>query len=98
MAHVACARRGIFNVRVAQRSRDGHPFLNTLYPTDLFPFTDLDETDAVTGVKGALLTHATKPENWPKIFYTNSSYEYYGRDAALIHVTPDGKKDAPLAS
>ena len=97
MAHVAGAGRGSFNVRFAQPSRDGHPFLNTLYPSDVFPFTDLEETDPVTGAKGGLLTHAGKPEDWPKIFYTNSSYEYYGRDAALIHISPDGKKDAPLA-
>jgi hypothetical protein len=97
MAHVAGAGRGSFNIRFAQPSRDGHPFLNSLYPTDLFPFTDLEETDPVTGVKGGLLVHAGKSGDWPKIFYTNSSYEYYGRDAALIHSSPDGKKDAPLA-
>ena len=97
MAHVAGAGRGSFNVRFAQPSRDGHPFLNTLYPTDVFPFTDLDETDSVTGAKGGLLTHAGKVEDAPRIFYTNSSYEYYGRDAALIHISPDGKMDAPLA-
>jgi hypothetical protein len=98
MAHVAGAGRGSFNVRFAQPSRDGHPFLNTLYPTDVFPFTDLDESDPATNAKGGLLTHAGDPKFWPKIFYTNSSYEYYGRDAALIHSTADGKKDAPLAS
>jgi hypothetical protein len=97
MAHVAGAGRGSFNVRLAQPSRDGHPFLNTLYPTDVFPFTDLDETDPVSNAKGGLLTHSGKPDFWPKIFYTNSSYEYYGRDAALIHTTADGKHDAPLA-
>jgi hypothetical protein len=32
----------------------------------------------------------------PKIFYTNGSYEYYGRAAALIHAALDGKQDAPL--
>src|SRR5262249_12380454 len=32
----------------------------------------------------------------PKIFYTNSSYEYWGRSASLIHTSIDGKKDAPL--
>jgi hypothetical protein len=98
MAHVAGAGRGSFNVRFAQPSRDGHPFLNTLYPTDLFPFTDIDESDATTGAKGGLLTHSSDSKFWPKIFYTNSSYEYYGRDAALIHSTADGKQDAPLAS
>ncbi len=38
-----------------------------------------------------------RPEATPKIFYTNSSYEYYGRSASLIHTTLDGKRDAPLA-
>jgi hypothetical protein len=98
MAHVAGAGRGSFNVRFAQPSRDGHPFLNTLYPTDVFPFTDLDETDPVTNAKGGLLTHSGDTKFWPRIFYTNSSYEYYGRDAALIHITADGKQDAPLAA
>jgi hypothetical protein len=35
----------------------------------------------------------------PKIFFTNSSYEYYGRSASLIHTSLDGKQDiapAPL--
>jgi hypothetical protein len=94
MAHVAGAGRGSFNVRFAQPSRDGHPFLNTLYPTDIFPFTDLEETDG--GLTDGLLTHAMKPADWPKVFYSNSSYEYYGRDASLIHTSIDGKKDAPL--
>jgi hypothetical protein len=96
MANVAGAGRGSFNQRFAQPSRDGHPFLNTLYPSDLFPFTDLDETDPVSGLEGGLLTHALKEEFRPRIFYTNSAYEYYGRDASLIHITPDGKRDAPL--
>lgn len=101
MVHVAGAGRGSFNHRFAQPSRDGHPFLNTFYPTDIFPFTDLAETDAETGITDGLLTHATPgPEGTPavpKIFYTNTSYEYYGRSASLIHTTIDGAKDAPLA-
>jgi len=97
MAHVAGAGRGSFNHRFAQPSRDGHPFLNTFYPTDIFPFTDLAETDAETGITDGLLTHATPPAAVPKIFYTNTSYEYYGRAASLIHTTLDGLKDAPIA-
>jgi hypothetical protein len=97
MAHVAGAGRGSFNHRFAQPSRDGHPFLNTFYPTDIFPFTDLAETDAETGITDGLLTHAAAPLAVPKIFYTNTSYEYYGRSASLIHTTLDGAKDAPLA-
>jgi hypothetical protein len=96
MAHVAGAGRGSFNERFAQPSRDGHPFLNTLYATDIFPFTDTDETDAMTRQTGGLLDRAIKANAVPKIFYTDTSYEYWGRDAALIHVSPDGKSDAAL--
>jgi len=96
MAHVAGAGRGSFNLRFAQPSRDGHPFLNKFYPTDIFPFTDLVQNDAQTGDKDGLLLRV-KPEFTPKIFYTNSSYEYWGRAASLIHTTLDGQRDAALA-
>lgn len=97
LPHVAGAGRGSFNERFAQPSRDGHPFLNTMYNVDVFPFTDLEETDPLNGQADALLARATKSNTVPKIFYTNSSYEYWGRNAALIHIMPDGKGDAPLA-
>lgn len=96
MVHVAGAGRGSFNHRFAQPSRDGHPFMNTFYPTDIFPFTDLEQTDPETGLTDGILTHATPPQFRPKIFYTNSSYEYWGRSASLIHTTLDGKADAPI--
>ena len=94
-AHVAGAGRGSFNHRFAQPSRDGHPLLNLFYPSDIFPFTDEPETDG--GVTDAILARATKDGVVPKIFYTNGSYEYWGRAASLIHITPDGKRDAPPA-
>ncbi|HYL37041.1 MAG TPA: alpha/beta hydrolase domain-containing protein [Bryobacteraceae bacterium] len=86
-AHIAGAGRGSFNVRFAQPSRDGHPFLNVLYPVDLPPFTDND----------GVLAKAGQAHVVPKIFYSNGSYEYWGRSASLIHTTPDGKQDAPIA-
>jgi Alpha/beta hydrolase domain len=95
MAHVAGGGRGSFNLRFAQPSRDGHPFLNKFYPTDIFPFTDTVQTDPQTGEKDGLLLRV-KPETMPKIFYTNSSYEYWGRAASLIHTSIDGRTDAPL--
>jgi hypothetical protein len=85
-ADVAGAGRGSFNFRYAQPSRDGCPFLNIFYPTDLFPFVDT-----------ALLERARAAKVLPKLFLTNNSYEYWGRTAALIHVTADGKADAPLS-
>ncbi len=96
MAHVAGSGRGSFNHRFAQPSRDGHPYLNFFYPTDIFPFTDLPQRDPETGVSDGLLTHAPTPELQPNVFYTNSSYEYWGRAASLVHTTMDGLKDMPL--
>jgi hypothetical protein len=93
-AHVAGAGRGSFNHRFAQPSRDGHPMLNFFYPTDLFPFTDLPETDG-SRTEG-LLDRTVAQKVMPKIFYTNGSYEYYGRAASLIHTSVDGGKDAAL--
>ncbi|PYR43958.1 MAG: hypothetical protein DMF93_01650 [Acidobacteria bacterium] len=96
IAQVAGAGRGSFNHRFAQPSRDGHPYLNFFYPTDIFPFTDLPQRDPQTGVTDGLLTHAGSPDLLPKVFYTNSEYEYWGRAASLIHTTIDGAADAPL--
>lgn len=96
-AHVAGAGRGSFNVRFAQPSRDGHPLMNLFYPTDLFPFTDLPESDPDTGASAGLLDRTLNTPGAPKIFYTNGSYEYWGRAASLIHTSADGKQDVPLA-
>src|SRR5690242_18940485 len=66
------------------------------FPTGLFTFTDLQEEDRFTASSG-LLDAATRSHTVPKIFYTNTSYEYWGRAASLIHATADGIKDAPPA-
>jgi hypothetical protein len=95
IAHVAGGGRGSFNHRFAQASRDGHPYINFFYPTDIFPFTDLDEVDGETGARDGILARQ-KPEHQPKIFYTNSSYEYWGRAASLIHTSIDGLEDAKI--
>jgi hypothetical protein len=98
IAHVAGAGRGSFNHRFAQPSRDAQPMSSLFFPTDLFPFTDLPEKDPDTGDKAGLLDAVTKSKTVPKIFYTNTSYEYWGRAGSLIHTTADGKQDAPLAT
>ena len=96
IAHVAGAGRGSFNHRFAQPSRDAQPMSSIFYPTDLFPFTDTAQTDPQTGETAGLLDAASKSKTAPKIFYTNTSYEYWGRAAALIHASADGKKDVEL--
>lgn len=95
VAHVAGGGRGSFNHRFAQASRDAHPYINFFHPTDIFPFTDRAQVDPETGVSDGLLSHQSEAL-LPKVFYTNSSYEYWGRAASLIHTSIDGREDAKL--
>ncbi|MFH1269264.1 MAG: alpha/beta hydrolase domain-containing protein [Planctomycetota bacterium] len=95
-SHDAGAGRGSFNHRFAQASRDGYLMLNTFYPTDIFPFSDLPQHDPETGLNEGLLDRARAAKVVPKIFYTNGSFEYWGRNASLIHTTFDGKRDMEL--
>ncbi len=84
-AHVAGAGRGSFNHRFAQASRDGHAMMNFFYPTDLAPFGD-----------DAILRKSRESNVVPRVFYTDGSYEYWGRESALTTVTPDGSRDVAL--
>lgn len=98
LAHVAGAGRGSFNYRFAQPSRDAQPTSSVDFPTDIFPFTDQPEIDPISGVKAGLLDRAIAEKMVPKIFFSNTSYEYWGRAAALIHTSADGKRDVPLSA
>lgn len=97
LAHVAGAGRGSFNYRFAQPSRDGQPTSSIFFPTDIFPFTDLSQRDPRTGQAGGLLDRAMAEDVVPRIFFSNTSFEYWGRAAALIHVSADGKRDVPIS-
>ena len=94
--HVAGAGVGSFNHRFAQPSRDAQPVSALFYPTDLFPFTDLPETDPETGARGRPPRPGRADRVVPKIFTTNTSYEYWGRAASLVTTSPDGKSDVPI--
>ncbi len=96
MSHVAGGGRGSFNHRFAQPSRDAHPYMNFFFPTDIFPFTDIAQRDPENGREDGILTHALDRKFWPKIFYSNSSYEYWGRAASLIHTDLAGAEDIKL--
>ena len=97
LAHVAGAGRGSFNYRFAQPSRDAQPMAAIFFPTDIFPFTDQPEKDPLTGDTAGLLNRASAEKAVPKIFFSNTSYEYWGRAAALTHTSADGKQDAVLS-
>jgi hypothetical protein len=92
LAHIAgAARSGDFNARFAR------PNGMAFFTATLFPYLDLAQRDPVTGKSDGLLTHL-RSEVLPKIFYTNSSTEYWGggRAAALTHTTLDGESDAKV--
>ena len=88
IANVAGAMRGEFNQRFGQHSKDRNHMMR-----HLFPFTDLPQTDAVTGLAGALHHRLDARGSRVKVFYTNSSSEYFRGDSSLIHTDPDGKRD-----
>ena len=94
LIHTAGAGRGSFNHRFAQSSRDAHRMSAFYYPTDVFPFTSREVTQAITNKKDGLLV-GIAPQFLPKVMYTNTGYEYWGRAAAYIH-TQAGKDIEPL--
>lgn len=89
IAHLAGGARGSFDVRFAQPSRASWSYF---YPNAIFPFSDAVQTDPETGVRDGELAHLDAASQ-PKIFYTNSSNEYWRGTAALTHVTVDGRRD-----
>jgi Alpha/beta hydrolase domain len=97
LAHVAGAGRGNFNYRFAQPSRDAQPTSAVFYPTDIFPFTDLPERDPLSGTSAGWLDRAAADRVVPKVFLSNTSYEYWGRAASLISTTADGNHDVSVS-
>jgi hypothetical protein len=92
ISHIAgAARGGDFNARFARPNGLG------FFVASLFPYLDLGQLDPVTGRTDGILTKL-EPEQRPKVFYTNSSGEYWGggRAAALTHTTLDGREDAKV--
>jgi len=84
-AHIAGGGMGGFNTRFAQPSRSSGEYTAFDYPNKLPPFTT-EELLAKSRAAGVA----------PKLFLTNGSQEYWGGGEALIHTTPDGKRDAPI--
>lgn len=93
-SHVPGAGRGSFNHRFAMPTRHFSPLVEHDHPTDAFPFTSAPSTDPLTGKTGSMLDGARAAGALPKIFFVNTSAEYWNRSASLLHTTPDGKSDA----
>lgn len=92
----AGAGGGSFNHRYALPGQAGNSVLSDLRPVDMFPFTDVEETDPITHARGSLLVRAQATHTVPRIITTFSSTEYWARYASLVTTSPDGKRDLPL--
>jgi hypothetical protein len=86
--HVAGARRGEFAMRFGQPSLNAKEAVGSL-----FPFTDVEQVDRLTGARGALLARQEARGGLPKIFTTNSSAEYWRGDGSLVHTDVDARTD-----
>lgn len=95
LIHSAGAGRGSFNHRFAQPSRDAHRYSAFFYPTDLFPFSSHTQRDPETDRQDGLVETYDSRRMLPRIFYTNTGYEYWGRAASLVHMRVNGLRDLP---
>ena len=92
IAHIAGGARLSLNEAGATPNSLG------MYSATMFPFADAALRDPASGKTDGLLEKARARGHMPKVFYTNSSVEYWGggRSAALVHSTPDGRANQPL--
>ena len=90
---VGGAGRGSFNHRFGQQSRDQLQHFNIQYPVDMFPFTDDDQTDPVSGTRDGLLAAARRSGTVPKMVHLLTNSEYFNRAGSLVHTDPGGTAD-----
>ena len=92
---VGGAGRGSFNHRFGQQSRDQLQHFNIQYPVDMFPFTDDDQTDPVTGTTDGLLARARRTNTVPRMVHLLTNSEYFNRAGSLVHTDVTGTRDVP---
>ncbi len=85
------AGRGDINTRFAQPARIPASDIDVHSPSYLFPFAPAQQSDPLTGRSASSLDNLSG--SLPKLFYVNSSTEYWSRAAALTHTSLDGKTD-----
>ena len=91
-AHIAGAAGLDVNARGAT------PTSLTMYEITRFPYANQATRDPISGRTEGLLENDRAKAFQPKMFFTNTSVEYWGggRNAALVHTAPDGKSDLAL--
>lgn len=96
ISHVSGAGRGLFNHRFGMATLCATHHENRLTPSESFPFTTVPQRDPLTGRSGDLLARPRVRGQLPKIFFTQTSTEYWTRGASLLHTDVEGKHDVEL--
>lgn len=96
LIHVAGAGKGLFNQRFGMATVYGNYREGNLSPTDFFPFTPGTQADPVTGETGDSIARLREKNGVPKMFFVQTSTEYWARAASLLHTDVEGKRDLEL--
>jgi hypothetical protein len=89
--HIAGSRRSFTNGRFAQPGRNPSDHTDRLYPADQFPFTYAVTTDPLTGLRDGLLRRCRTTATCPRIFQTDSEFEYWGARGSLTVTDAAGR-------
>ena len=96
IAHVAGPGRGLFNQRFGLATLYSSQHRDHLAGSEAFPFTTVSQRDPVTGEEGDILARARPAGHVPKLFFVQSSTEYWSRGASLLHTDVAGQVDLPV--
>jgi hypothetical protein len=96
IADVPGGGKGMFNYRFAATTRHGSQHEENLYASDFFPFNSVPQHDPVTGKNDDVLARARRAGHVPKLFFEQTSTEYWARAASLLHTDVQGTRDVPL--
>jgi len=89
--HVAGGKHGEFNHRFAQPSSQA-----SRSPNNLFPYSDMEQTDPETDRTGGLLSRLAAKRKIPKVMHTYTSSEYWGGHGAMVHIDVTGSRDLEI--
>jgi hypothetical protein len=89
--HIAGSRRSFTNARWAQPGRNPSDHTDRLYPADQFPFAYAEAEDPATGARDGLLRRCRATSTCPKVFQTDSEFEFWGARGSLTYTDPAGR-------
>jgi hypothetical protein len=79
------------NARWAQPGRNPSDHTDRLYPADQFPFAYALSTDPLTGARDGLLRRCRISGTCPKVFQTDSEFEFWGARGSLSYTDAAGR-------